>query len=149
MVSWVSALHVMDELEEVDLGDGDTSQPTYISGNLTSRQKEDMRSLVQEFDDCFAWEYTEMPSLSRELVEHRPPIKKGFKPYKPPARNYNTLLYDHIKKEVDRLLKASFICLCRYGESVSNIVPVEKKGTKKIRVCKDFRNLNRATSKDE
>jgi hypothetical protein len=42
MVSWVSALHVMDELEEVDLGDGDTSQPTYISGNLTSRQKEDM-----------------------------------------------------------------------------------------------------------
>jgi hypothetical protein len=32
---------------------------------------------------------------------------------------------------------------------VSNIVPVEKKGTNKIRVCVDFMNLNRATPKEE
>jgi hypothetical protein len=32
---------------------------------------------------------------------------------------------------------------------VSNIVPVEKKNTGKIRICIDFRNLNRATPKDE
>jgi hypothetical protein len=37
---------------------------------------------------------------------------------------------------------------CRY-EWASNIVPVEKKNTDKIRVCVDFRNLNRATPKDE
>jgi hypothetical protein len=28
-------------------------------------------------------------------------------------------------------------------------VPAEKKGSSKIRVCVDFRNLNRATPKDE
>jgi hypothetical protein len=32
----------------------------------------------------------------------------------------------------------------RYVKWVSNVVPVEK-----IRVCVDFRDLNRATSKDE
>jgi hypothetical protein len=32
---------------------------------------------------------------------------------------------------------------------VSNIVPVEKKNTGKIRICVDFRNLNKATPKDE
>jgi hypothetical protein len=32
---------------------------------------------------------------------------------------------------------------------VSNIVLVEKKNTDKLRVCVDFRNLNRATPKDE
>jgi hypothetical protein len=32
---------------------------------------------------------------------------------------------------------------------VSNVVPVEKKGTRKIWVCVDFQNLNRATPKDE
>nr|CAE04479.3 OSJNBa0029L02.20 [Oryza sativa Japonica Group] len=34
-------------------------------------------------------------------------------------------------------------------EWVSSIVPVEKKGSDKIRVCIDFRDLNKATPKDE
>jgi hypothetical protein len=32
---------------------------------------------------------------------------------------------------------------------VSNIVPVEKKNTGKIRICVDFRDLNRATPREE
>jgi hypothetical protein len=35
------------------------------------------------------------------------------------------------------------------SSSVSNMVPVEKKNTEKIRVCVDFHNLNRATPKVE
>jgi hypothetical protein len=50
---------------------------------------------------------------------------------------------------VERLLEAGFIRPCRYAEWVSNIVPVEKKNTDKIRVCIDFHNLNKATPKDE
>jgi hypothetical protein len=38
---------------------------------------------------------------------------------------------------------------CRYTEWVSNVMPVEKKITGKIRVCVDFRYLNKATPKDE
>jgi hypothetical protein len=34
-------------------------------------------------------------------------------------------------------------------EWVSNIIPVEKKNTDKIWICIDFRNLNKATPKDE
>jgi hypothetical protein len=36
-----------------------------------------------------------------------------------------------------------------YAEWISNRLPVEKKGFGRIRVCIDFRNLNRATPKDE
>jgi hypothetical protein len=50
---------------------------------------------------------------------------------------------------VERLLDAGFIRPCQYAEWVSNIIPVEKKGTGKIRVCIDFHNLNKATPKDE
>jgi hypothetical protein len=50
---------------------------------------------------------------------------------------------------VERLLKVGFIRPYRYAEWVSNIVPVEKKNTSKIWVCIDFRNLNKATPKDE
>jgi hypothetical protein len=54
-----------------------------------------------------------------------------------------------VKEEVDRLLQARFIQPCRYADWVSNIVPVEKKNTGKIQICVDFRNINRATPKDE
>jgi hypothetical protein len=53
----------------------------FVNVNLSREQKEEMRALLKGFVDCFAWEYTEMPSLSRELVEHRLPIKSVFRPH--------------------------------------------------------------------
>jgi hypothetical protein len=52
-----------------------------------------------------------------------------------------------VKKEVERLLDANFIRPCGYAEWISNIVPVYKKNGK-MRVCIDFRDLNRATPMD-
>jgi hypothetical protein len=43
-----------------------------------------------------------------------------------------------IKDKIHRLLEAYFIRPCSYAEWVSNIVPVEKKGSGKLRVCIDF-----------
>ena len=54
-------------------------------------------------------------------------------------------MYDRIKKEINRLLEYGFIQSCRYAEWISNIVPVEKKDSGKIKVCIDFRGLNKAT----
>jgi hypothetical protein len=79
-----------------------------------------------------------MPGLSRELVEHRLPIKFGLRPYKHPARRFNLIIHDQVKKEVARLLDAGFIQPCRYAVWVSNIVSMEKKNTGKIWVCIDF-----------
>ena len=62
---------------------------------------------------------------------------------------FNPIMYDRIKKEINYLLNAGFIRSCCYAEWISNIVPVEKKDSGKIRVCIDFRDLNKATSKDE
>ena len=90
-----------------------------------------------------------MPGLSRDLVEHRLPIKAGFRPYKQSSRRFNPIMYDRIEEEINRLLDAEFIRSCRYVEWISNIVPVEKKDSGKIRVCIDFRDLNKATPKDE
>jgi hypothetical protein len=54
-----------------------------------------------------------------------------------------------VKEDVSHLLKAGFMQPCRYAEWVPNVVPVEKKGTEKIRVCINFGDLNRANPKDE
>jgi hypothetical protein len=64
------------------------------------------------------------------LVEHRLPIKPGFRPYKQPRRKFNLDIYDQVKEEVTQLLDAKFIRPCRYADWISNIVPVEKKEQK-------------------
>jgi hypothetical protein len=44
--------------------------------------KLELIKILKEYVNCFAWNYNEMPGLSRDLVEHKLPIKPGFKPYK-------------------------------------------------------------------
>jgi hypothetical protein len=62
---------------------------------------------------------------------------------------FDLVIHDWAKEEVGWLLDTGFICPCRYLEWVSIIVPIEKKNIDKIQVCIDFRNLNKATPKDE
>ena len=138
-----------DPLGKVDIRDGSIPRPTFVNANLSYDCKADLIKLLKEYVDCFAWKYSEMPGLSRDLVEHRLLIEAGFRPYKQPSRHFNPIMYDRIKEEINRLLDAGFIRSCRYAEWISNIVPVEKKDSGKIRVCIDFRDLNKATPKDE
>jgi hypothetical protein len=138
-----------DPLEEIDIGDGKTPRPTFINKTLETDSRSEMIGLLKEYSDCFAWNYTEMPGLSREIVEHQLPIKSGFRPFKQRARTFRPDLLQRIKDEIHWLLEANFIRPCRYVEWVSNIVPVEKKESGKLRVCIDFHNLNISTPKDE
>ncbi|XP_059668842.1 uncharacterized protein LOC132313924 [Cornus florida] len=87
-------------------------------------------------------------SLSRELVEHKLPIKEGFKSFKQPPRRMSQEVVLKVKEEIERLHKAGFRRTARYVDWISNIVPVVKKNGK-LRVCVDFRNINLATPKDE
>jgi hypothetical protein len=54
-----------------------------------------------------------------------------------------------VKEKIYWLLDTKFIRPCRYPNWISNIVPVEKKRAKKLRVYIDFKDLNKATPKDE
>jgi len=88
-----------------------------------------------------------MPSLDRSIVEHRLPIKSRFQPHQQPARRCNPNILPDIKAEITNLIEAKFIRQCRYAEWISNVVPVYKKNGK-LRVCIDFKNLNKATLMD-
>ena len=74
-----------DPLEKVDIGDGSVPRLTFVNANLSAEYKADLIKLLKEYVDCFAWSYSEMSSLSHDLVEHRLPIKAGFRPYKQSA----------------------------------------------------------------
>jgi hypothetical protein len=70
-----------DELKEVDIGPGDKPRPTFISKKLSPCLREPMIALLKDYADYFAWDYMEMPGLDRSIVEHRLPLKKGFRPF--------------------------------------------------------------------
>jgi hypothetical protein len=76
---------IMDDLEKVDIGDGVIPRPAYVSLCLNTSQKQEIIELLRAYTCCFAWDYNEMPSLSRELIEHQLPIKASFRPYKQPG----------------------------------------------------------------
>ena len=52
-----------------------------------------------------------------------------------------------IKEEVKKQLDARFLEVAKYPEWVANIVPVPKNDGK-VRMCFDYRDLNRASPKD-
>jgi hypothetical protein len=59
-----------------------------------------------------------------------------------------TKVLEEVKKEIEKMLEAGFIWPCRYVEWISSIIPVQKKDGRWL-VYVDFRDLKRATPKDE
>jgi len=82
------------------------------------------------------------------IAEHRIPIKPGFKPVKQKLRRVRPEWSMMVKEEVEKQFQAGFIQVSEYSEWVSNMVPVLKKN-RKIRVCADFRDLNKANPNDD
>nr|XP_028949393.1 uncharacterized protein LOC114821445 [Malus domestica] len=58
---------VQDPLEFIDLGTEEDPRPIQISGLLGVDDRAKIICLLQEFKDCFAWHYTEMPGLDPTL----------------------------------------------------------------------------------
>jgi hypothetical protein len=62
---------LVDPLEEIDVEDGKTPRSTFMNKALEADPRDEMIGLLKEYSDCFAWNYTEMPGLSRDIVQHR------------------------------------------------------------------------------
>ena len=124
-----------------------TVEAIIIGANSTQQEILNYKALFTEFRDIFAWSYEEMPGIDPRIVVHEIKTYAGAKPVRQKLRPIHPKKAAAIKAEVEKLLKAGFIYPVPLTEWVSNIVPVTKKqGT--IRVCVDYRDLNKACPKD-
>lgn len=86
-----------DPLEEIHIETEDDQRPTYVSKLLDQGLWEQIVSVLQEFKDCFAWDYYEMPSLSRDLAEHKLPIQEWRKHVKQSPKRFSPNVMEAIK----------------------------------------------------
>uniref|UniRef100_A0A2N9HTF4 Reverse transcriptase domain-containing protein n=1 Tax=Fagus sylvatica TaxID=28930 RepID=A0A2N9HTF4_FAGSY len=138
----------IEELEIINLADeGEEPREVKIGTRCTTEQKEALIALLREFHEIFAWSYQDMPGLDTDIVVHKIPLKPECKPVKQALRRMKPEVILKIKEEVEKQLKAGFLSTVTYSDWVANIVPVPKKDGK-VRMCVDYRDLNRASPKD-
>ena len=88
-----------------------------------------------------------MPGIDPSILVHEIKTYPTTRPVRKKLRQVHPRKEASIKVEVEKLLKKGFIYHVPLTEWVSNIVPFNKKqGT--IRLCIDFRNLNKSCPKD-
>ena len=111
-----------------------------------------MRGIVfsglRSYLDVFAWSYEDMPGLDPSIVQHH----LLFMPYARPVKKKLRLLHPRwslqVKEDIQKELSVGFISMVQYPKWLANVVPVPKKDGK-VKVCVDFRNLNKASPKDD
>ncbi|KAL4302830.1 hypothetical protein GQ457_10G006280 [Hibiscus cannabinus] len=107
-------------VEVVSIGEENEQKEVKIGTCITAETRKTLIALLQEFKDVFAWSYQDMPGLDTDIVVHKLPIKENGKPVQQKLR----------RMRPDVLLK----------------IKEEKDG--KVRMCVDYRDLNKASPKD-
>lgn len=133
--------------ETINLGNDES--PLLIKIGLTLNEKE--RKYLQkltEFQEAFAWSYEDMPRIDPKIAQHHIDTHNHMVPIKQNLRRMSTECLLKIKEEVTKQLKVGFITTVHQAEWIANVVPVPKKDGK-LRMCVDFRDLNKACLKDD
>ncbi|RVW45515.1 Retrovirus-related Pol polyprotein from transposon 17.6 [Vitis vinifera] len=136
------------DTEIVDFGTADQPRELRIGSDLSTDERDSLIQLLRSYLDVFAWSYEDMPGLDPSIVQHRLPLLPQARPVKQKLRRLHPRWSLQVKEEIQKQLSVGFLSVVEYPEWLANVVPVPKKDGK-VRVCVDFRDLNKASPKDD
>ena len=134
-------------MEIVNLGVGEEKKEVKVGTGMTTPVRDELVVLLRNYQDIFTWSYQDMLGLNPDIVQHRLPLNPDCSPVKQKLRRMKPDMSLKIKEEVKKQFNTGFLVVARYPEWVANIMSVPKKDGK-VRMCVDYRDLNRASPKD-
>ena len=136
------------DTEIVDFGTADQPMELRIGSDLSTDERDSLIQLLRSYLDVFAWSYEDMLGLDPSIVQHRLPLLPQARPVKQKLRRLHPRWSLQVKEEIQKQLSVGFLSVVEYPELLANVVPVPKKDGK-VRVCVDFRDLNKASPNDD
>lgn len=107
-----------------------------------------IKEVIGEFLDVFAYTIDDMPSIDPHLMVHRLNIRERHLPVKQKLRHQGVERRTTTAEEVKKLSAAGFIREWQYTEWLANVVLV-RKSSGAWKMCVDFTYLNKACPKDD
>ena len=119
-----------------------------VGNTLITSENNAVVALFTEFKEVFAWSYEDMPGIDTDIVQHCIPTNPTMKPIKQKLRRMKPKWTLKIKEEVEKQYNAGFLRVVNYLKWLANVVLKPKKD-RKVRMCVDFQDLNKANPKDD
>ena len=138
---------ITGSIELIDFGTLDQPKEIRIGSSLSHDERSRLIDLLKSYLDVFAWSYEDISGLDSSIVQHHLPIIPHARPVKQKLRRLHPRWSLQIKEQIQKQLSVGFLLVVEYLEWL-NVVLVPKKDCK-VKVCVDFRDLNKASPKDD
>ena len=134
--------------ENLNLGNDENPRLIKIGLTLNEKERKYLKELLTKFQEVFAWSYEDMPSIDPKIALHHIGTHAHMVPIKQKLRRMTTKWLLKIKEKVTNQLKVAFIKPVHQAKWIGNVMPISKKDGK-VRICVDFRDLNKACPNDD
>ncbi|GKB24901.1 hypothetical protein Tco_0864302 [Tanacetum coccineum] len=118
-----------------------------IGSTLTEEGHNKLCRLLQRNLDIFSWKPVDMTGVPRHIAKHHLNVQEGCSPVRQKKRGQAANKNQAIQEEVGKLVEAGIMKEVHYHDWLSSPVMV-KKHDGSWRMCVNFKDLNKACSKD-
>jgi hypothetical protein len=133
--------------ETINLGTPESPTNVNLGKTVSKEEMKAYLKLFRQYQYVSAWSYRDLKTYDTRIIQHTIPLKLKVKTFQQKLWKYHLSLEPLMYQELKKILDAKIIFQVRHSTWVPNLVPV-RKNSGEIRLCVDFRNLNRASEKD-
>ncbi|GJY56359.1 reverse transcriptase domain-containing protein [Tanacetum coccineum] len=136
-----------DRTEQILVNPHFPDQIITIGGRLSPDCKNQLKTLLINNMEVFAWEPFDMTGVPRKIIEHSLNVNPSLEPFCQKRRTFSPEKSEAVTNEVAEWARAGIVRPVKYPTYISNPVLV-KKCDGSWRMCIDFKILNSACPKD-